>query len=80
MANHPNRSRGPYTATLSGDGWASGPTLQVNTVREARAWAEEHGDLADCCIITDARGNLVARHQRNRSGGGWFRAAVRRDA
>ncbi|KMO34298.1 hypothetical protein [Methylobacterium aquaticum] len=78
MANHPNRSRGPYTAELSGASWARGPQLECGTIREARAWAEEYGTTADRCTITDKTGSVVAIHARDTSGDGtrWYRAAV----
>lgn len=41
MSNHPNRPRGPYTASLSGASWKQGPQAEFATVRECRAWAEE---------------------------------------
>jgi len=76
MTNHPSRSRGPYTAELSGSSWAQGPVQIFATIRGARAWAEEYGDTAEGCRISDRKGNLVAYHRREPSSGTWFRAAV----
>lgn len=74
MTNHPNRSKGPYTATIGGGSWAQGPTTKFDTIRACRLWAEEHGDSADYCSITDRRGLEIARHQRDPSTGKWYRA------
>ena len=75
MTNHPNRSRGPYTAEIGGASWAQGPVQQFATIREARAWAEGYGDTADRCTITDTKGSVVASHRRNPNApGGWYRA------
>jgi hypothetical protein len=78
MTNHPNRSRGPYTAELTGISWTRGPRAEFATVREARAWALDYGRLADVCHIRDAKGRVVAIHPRDTSGQGdrWFRAEV----
>ena len=77
MTNHPNRSRGPYTAQMGGASWAQGPAQQFATIRECRAWAEEHGDSADYCAVTDAKGRVVASHRRDPNApGGWFRATI----
>jgi hypothetical protein len=78
MVNHPNRSRGPYTATVDTmSGWPS--RAQFPTIRECRRWAEEHGRVdADRCVIEDKAGRIVAIHMRDQSGDGmrWFRAQV----
>lgn len=77
MTNHPSRSRGPYTAEIGGSSWAKGPITEHDTIRQARAWAESYGSTADWCSIHDAKGRVVARHQRNPNApGGWFRATV----
>jgi hypothetical protein len=76
MANHPNRSRGPYTAEIGGSSLLFGLRVPFNTIRECRAWAEEYGTTADWCYIRDAAGRHVAEHRRDTSGRGdrWFRA------
>lgn len=74
MVNHPNRSRGPYTAEIGGSMISQGPIVQFATIREARAWAESQGDLADWCSIKNNRGDLVASHRRDRSAHRWYRA------
>ena len=74
MPNHPNRSRGPYKASIGGSSWSRGPEAEFATMREARAWAEEYGSTADYCIITDKSGCVVGSHRR--VNGRWFRAAI----
>ena len=67
-----------YTAVLMGDSCA--PMTRVcNSIRAARAWAQEQGTLADVCNIMDGTGRLVAQHRRDTSEtryGKWFRATV----
>ena len=75
MANHPKRSRGPYTAELFGPSWA-GNVQTFRTIREARAWAEEYGDTVDRCCIIASNGTMVAEYRRAASSGGWFRAEI----
>lgn len=74
MTNHPNRSRGPYTAELGGNSWKQSPIAQFPTVAAARAWAEEYGTTADYCTITDKKGRVVASHRQ--SNGNWFKASI----
>ena len=74
MINHPNRSRGPYTAEIGGSSWNWGPTAEFATIREARSWAEEYGSSADWCTIKDKAGRVVASHRQ--SNGNWFRATI----
>lgn len=77
MANHPNRSRGPYAAEIGGHSWVRGPQAEFRTIRECREWAEEYGTTADWCRITDGRGRVVGEHRRNPNApGGWYRANV----
>ena len=78
MVNHPNRGRGPYTASIGGHSWSRGPEAEFRTVRECRAYAESYGTTADYCTITDNKGRVVASHRRDTSGSGcnWFRATV----
>lgn len=73
MTSHPNRSRGPYTAAIGGSSWSHGPTAEFSTIREARAWAEEYGNTADYCTITDKKGRVVASHRQ--VNGHWYRVA-----
>ena len=73
MVNHPNRSRGPYIAEIGGSMISRGVVVQCATIREARQWAESYGDLADWCTIKNKRGDVVARHCRDRSGQRWNR-------
>ena len=68
---------GKYTAQISGSSWSVGPRATFRTITEARKWAEEYGDTADRCTITDNKGREVALHIRNRNApGGWYRAAI----
>lgn len=78
MANHPSRSRGPYTAEIGGSSWRQGPTAESHTIRECRKWAESFGTTADWCTITDAKGNVVGSHRRDSNGDGmrWFIATI----
>jgi hypothetical protein len=74
MTSHPNRKRAPYTATIGGQMWADGPAQQFPSIKACRDWAESYGDTADWCAIADTSGTIVARHQRDRSTNGWYRA------
>ncbi len=77
MTNHPSRNRGPYTAQIGGSSWSLGPSAEFPTIRACRGWAEEYGDTADYCTITDAKGNIVGSHRLNPNAPGcWFRASV----
>ncbi len=76
MSNHPNRSRGPYSAEIGGSSWSRGPVVTFRTILEAREWAESYGTTADWCAISDAKGRAVAAHRRDPNGNGmrWYRA------
>lgn len=78
MANHPQRSRGPYLAEIGGSSWRQGPQGEFPTIKAARAWAEEYGTTADRCTILDRHGAVVALHSRDTSGDGtrWFRVQI----
>lgn len=67
-----------YTATVFRRLWSISPTVEFPTITACRNFAEEYGDTADYCIINDAKGREVARHQRDNNGDGsrWYRAAV----
>ena len=64
-----------YRAVLLGHTWATGPTTETDTIREARTWAEGYGMLADRCVIYEGR-RVVASHVRTIDGDGmrWYRA------
>jgi hypothetical protein len=80
MVCHPNRHRQTrrrlYTAEMGGARMASGPIATFPTIRKCRMWAEEYGQTADRCTITDTYGRVVALHRRDNSGDGtrWYRA------
>ena len=66
MSNH------NLTATMD-----DGTTTTVDTIREARAWAESHGSTArHCCIYSGLR--MVAMHRRSAEGDGtrWYRVFI----
>lgn len=66
----------PYTARIEGRAWSIGPTATLPTITACRQWAEDYGDTADRCMITDHLGRLVGVHARDRNGTGrrWYRA------
>ena len=73
-----------YTAEMGGSSYPKGPKAKFATVKEARAWAESHGDTADWCNIykpSRSRGQglkLVASHRRDPNGDGmsWYRSVL----
>ena len=67
-----------FQAYINGSSWKNGPMAEFNTIREARAWAEEYGNTADYCNICTRGGKLVAQHVRERNANGtrWFRGFV----
>lgn len=77
MTNHSSRGL-YYTAEIGGPKIRCCPKADFRTIRECRVWAEEYGDTADYCTITDAQGRVVGSHRRDRNGDGtrWFRATV----
>ncbi len=56
MANHPNRSRSPYTVKIGGTVAIS---CEAPSLREAQAIADAHGEQAAWCLITDRHGTTV---------------------
>lgn len=69
-----------YRAEIGGASWSQGPVAFFDTIREARAWAEEYGTTADICVISNARnGVVVARHLRDTSkshAARWYKGEV----
>lgn len=63
--------RGLYKADVFGP---SGRvrSVELRTVSECRAFAEEFGTTADWCIIYDWKGRQVGEHRRGVRG--WYRA------
>ena len=75
MTSINTRPRSPYTAELYCDFDSYAPA-HFATIREARAWAEDFGALANKCVIRDAKGHEVALHMRDSSSNNWYRAQV----
>jgi hypothetical protein len=74
MANHPGRSGGPYTATVSDSGGDWAESKEFPTMRQCRAWAEEFGQRTDRCVIRDAKGRTVGLHVRRTCSNEWYAA------
>ena len=62
-----------YVVEVGGAGWKTGPRFFAQTIREAREKVEGYGNTADYGIILNRRGRVVARHERDRSTGRWYR-------
>lgn len=68
-----------YVAIIGGSSFGrNAPQIDADTIRMARAWAEEYGTTADYCYIYNRRGRLVAAHHRDTRGKGdrWFKRGV----
>jgi hypothetical protein len=74
MTSHPNRSRGPYIATVSQNGGDWSESKEFQTIRQCRDWAEEFGQRTDRCVITDNKRRTIALHIRRTQSNAWYAA------
>ena len=60
-----------YHAEIGGHSWSRGPRATFGSIAECGEWAEEYGDTADWCRVTNADGQERATFRRGPEG--WYR-------